>query len=182
MLKSDATRDNEYSQNERSEESCQAFDELMSAHTDLSEMFFKLTRKLRREFDINKGVLILRQEQPSKLAAVSTWKGGLARDGLALNLPDQSSLFEKVAEQGQVYTENFCEAFTGNFFERKLLLDDNSRSFVLQPLKSNGHVVGLLGYSSERPTAFTLFEEGMLDEVAGELASIIEAKIHRHQS
>jgi len=151
------------------------FGELVSGISDLSEIFFELTRYLRREFEINKGVLILRQEQPRKLAAVSTWSNGLGRDGLAVNLPCDSSLFEQVARNGQVYTENFCEAFSGNFFERKLLLDENSRSFVLQPLKSNGQVVGLLGYSSEKPTAFTMLEEGMLDGVAEEFGSVIGA-------
>ena len=151
------------------------FDELVNRGDSLSEIFFALTSHLRETFEINKGVLILRQEQPRKLAAVSTWKNGLGRDGLALSLPCDSSLFEQVAEQGEVYTEHFCGAFSGNFFERKLLLDDNSRSFVLQPLKSDGHVVGLLGYSSESATAFTMFEEGTLDSIAEELGSVIEA-------
>lgn len=178
MLQSDETPANEDFQSERPDASFVNFDEILSSHSDLSELFFELTQQLRKKFNINKGVLILRQEQPTKLAAVSTWKNGLARDGLALNLPCDSSLFEKVAEQGLVYTENFCEAFGGNFFERKLLLDDSSRSFVLQPLKSNGQVFGLLGYSSESPTAFTTFEEGVLDDMAGKFASIIEARMY----
>ncbi len=149
--------------------------ELVNRGDSLSEIFFALTSHLRETFEINKGVLILRQEQPTKLAAVSTWKNGLGRDGLALSLPCDSSLFEQVAEQGEVYTEHFCGAFSGNFFERKLLLDDNSRSFVLQPLKSDGQVVGLLGYSSESATAFTMFEEGTLDDIAEEFGSVIEA-------
>jgi hypothetical protein len=152
----------------------QRFDELVGSHRDLSRQFFELTHRLRKKFDISKGVLVLRQEQPPRLAAVSTWKHGQERDGLALNLPHDSSLFEKVAEQGQVYTENFCDAFAGNFFERKLLLDDSSRSFVLQPLKANGRVVGVLGYSSEEPTAFAVCEEGILEEETREFASLIE--------
>jgi uncharacterized protein YigA (DUF484 family) len=149
--------------------------ELVKRGDSLSDIFLALTSHLRETFEINKGVLILRQEQPRKLAAVSTWNNGLGRDGLALSLPHDSSLFEQVAEQGEVYTEHFCGAFSGNFFERKLLLDDNSRSFVLQPLKSDGQVVGLLGYSSESATAFTMFEEGTLDSLADELGSVIEA-------
>jgi len=160
---------------ESSDENSLNLCKLVRRGDSLSEIFFALTRHLHKTFEINKGVLILRGEQPRKLAAVSTWKNGLGRDGLALSLPRNSSLFEQVAEQGEVYTEHFCEAFSGNFFERKLLLDDNSRSFVLQPLKSDGQVVGLLGYSSESATAFTMFEEGTLDSIAEELGSVIES-------
>jgi transcriptional regulator with GAF, ATPase, and Fis domain len=160
---------------ENSDESSLNLSKLIRRGDSLSEIFFALTRHLHETFEINKGVLILRQEQPKKLAAVSTWKNGLGRDGLALSLPNDSSLFEQVAEQGEVYTEHFCGAFSGNFFERKLLLDDDSRSFVLQPLKSDGQVVGLLGYSSQSATAFAMFEEGAMDNIAEELGSVIEA-------
>ncbi len=144
----------------------------------LSQTFFELTARLQDQFEIDKGVLVLRQEEPRQLAAVSTWSGGLGRDGLAVNLPPEASLFEKVAEQGRPYTENFCEAFSGNFFERKLLLEDDSRSFVVLPLKCQGRVVGLLAYSSHSPTAFTLFEEDILGEIADQLGTAIAADRH----
>ena len=166
------------SHGQRIKAGCSPFDALVNNHRDLSEQFFELTHQLRRKFEISKGVLVLRQERPIRLAAVSTWKNGLERDGLMINLPDDSSLFEKVAEQGQVYTENFCESFAGNFFERKLLLDDTSCSFLVQPLKSNGHVVGLLGYSSENPMAFAVCEEGVLEEEAQRFASAIAARMY----
>ncbi|MFQ6009001.1 MAG: GAF domain-containing protein [Candidatus Zixiibacteriota bacterium] len=162
----------------RPKANCSHFDRLLGSHRDLSEQFFELTQQLCKKFEISKGVLVLRQEQPRRLTAISTWKHGLERDGLAINLPNDSSLFEKVAEQGQVYTENFCESFVGNFFERKLLLDDTSRSFVLQPLKANGHVVGLVGYSSENPTAFTVLEEGVLEQEASAFAALIEVRMY----
>jgi len=140
---------------------------------DLSEIFFRVTRELRKKYNISKGVLVVRHDQAERLAAISTWNNGATRDGLAVNLPHDSSLFEKVAENGVVYTEDFCDSFSGNFFERKLLLDDASRSFVVQPLKLDGEVVGLLGYSSLEPTAFAMFEEGAMEDVATDLAGII---------
>ncbi len=148
--------------------------------TPLSEVFHALTDRLRKEYDIDKGVLVLRNDEGRQLAAVSTWHHGIARDGLRLNLPVDASLFEKVAEQGHIYTEDFCESFSGNFFERKLLLDDDSRSFVLQPLKSDGRVLGLLGYSSRKPMAFVTFEEGALDDICDRLGAIIEKLVY-HQ-
>ena len=97
-----------------------------------------------------------RRDDNRHLAAVTTWHNGSVRNGLSVNLPPESSLFEKVAEHGRVYTEDYCAGFSGNFFERKLLLGDDSRSFVVQPLKTDGKVVGLIGYSSEEPTAFAM--------------------------
>lgn len=141
--------------------------------TPLAEAFHALTDQLHKEYNIDKGVLVLRPDAGRQLAAVSTWHRGALRDGLRLNLPTESSLFEKVAEQGFVYTEDFCESFSGNFFERKLLLEDDSQSFVLQPLKCEGRVLGLLGYSSRKPMAFVTFEEGALDTICQKLGAII---------
>ena len=141
----------------------------------LTEAFQTITNQLHKEYNIDKGVLILRPNAGRQLAAVSTWHLGIMRDGLKLNLPVEASLFEKVAEQGHVYTEDFCESFSGNFFERKLLLNDDSRSFVLQPLKFEGRVLGLLGYSSRMPMAFVTFEEGALDAICDRLGSIIDS-------
>ncbi len=142
---------------------------------NLSQAFSELTEELIRDFDISKGVLVLRMRDTQDLAAISTWKDGAMRDGLTVSLPAKSSLFEKVAEDGVVYTEDFCESFSGNFFERKLLLDDDSRSFVVQPLKTDGQVVGLLAYSSDQPTAFAMFDEGAGRPLASKFASQIKS-------
>lgn len=139
----------------------------------LSDVFFGLTRQLRSQFCINRGVLVLRDKESTNLSAVSTWHDGRTRDGLTIRLPSDSSLFERVAAQGSVYTEDFCESFSGNFFERKLLIDENSRSFVLHPMKHEGEVVGLLGFSSEEPIAFSMFEEGTLETIVSDFAKLI---------
>ena len=146
--------------------------------TELSETFVGLTRRLRVQYPIDKGVLIVRQEDGDQLAAISTWDHGVVRDGLKLNLPTGSSLFEKVAEHGRTYTEDFCESFSGNFFERKLLLDEHSRCFVVQPLKSEGRVLGLLGFSSHTESAFAMFEEGALDSIASKFGEIIDRRLY----
>jgi hypothetical protein len=149
----------------------------MHPETELSRTFAGLTRRLRTKYEIDKGVLVLRQYDGKQLAAISTWHHGSVRDGLKLNLPVESSLFAKVAEHGQTYTEDFCGSFSGNFFERKLLLDDHSRCFLVQPLKSEGRVVGLIGYSSHCEAAFTMFEEGALDAVADKFGETIARRL-----
>lgn len=154
-------------------------DFVVTPETELSETFAGLTRRLTRQYPIDKGVLVLRNEDAGELSAISTWHAGSVRDGLRLNLPIETSLFEKVAESGQVYTEEFAGSFSGNFFERKLLLESDSRCFVVQPLKSEGRVMGLLGYSSHRSHAFSMFEEGALDKVADSFGSLIDGFGHR---
>jgi len=142
----------------------------------ISEAFFEITRALCNKYDIDKGVLVLRQGGEGGLAAISTWHHGSERDGLALNLPTDNSLFDKVAEDGRVYTQRFCGEFSGNFFEKKLLLDDDTEAFVLHPLKSDGEVLGLLGYSSRTPSAFAMFEEGAIESFADRMGSVIRER------
>lgn len=154
-------------------------DRIVHPESELSEVFAGLTRQLRRKYPIDKGVLVLREDDGKRLSAITTWSQGNVRDGLKLNLPAETSLFEKVAECGHVYTEDFCESFSGNFFERKLLLDDDSRCFAIQPLKFEGRVMGLMGFSSRRSSAFTMMEEGALDEIAGKFGEIIEDTLNR---
>lgn len=139
---------------------------------DPSELFFDIIDSLKERYTLNKCVLILKRGQ-EPLSAISTWSNGLRQEGLTLNLPHKESLFEKALEDGRLYTENFNGLFSGNFFERKLLLDDQSRSFALRPLKSDGRVVGMVGFSSTNPTAFALMEDGdsadILDRFADKL-------------
>lgn len=156
-----------------------SFEERPSTEVGVSEVFSQFTEQLLEKYNISRGVLILVDPSSSGLAAVSTWHEGTVRDGLSLNLPSESSLFAKIVEDGRVYTEDFCGAFSGNFFERKLLLDEDSRSFAVQPLKIDGQTVGLVGYSSDEPTAFAVFEEGVLEEAAQEMAAIIITRASR---
>ena len=146
------------------------------AEPTLSEEFTRLTKRLRKTIAVDKCILVLQRPSENRLAAVASWDHGVVRDGLAINLPHDNSLFEKVTEDGGLYTENFCGSFSGNFFERKLLIDNESRSFALQPLRHDGHLVGLVGMSSEKPMAFTLLEEGELGEVLDRFAASCDAR------
>ncbi|HWR82262.1 MAG TPA: GAF domain-containing protein [Candidatus Deferrimicrobium sp.] len=146
---------------------------LVERGASVSEIFIAVTEQMNHHLGIDKGVLVVREAEPARMTAVATWHNGVGHEGLALRLPAAPSLFEQVAQHGIVYTEDFCAAFSGNFYERKLLLDDTSRSFVLQPLKSHGRVVGLLGYSSRRPTAFMTFEVGEFNHVAEALGAAL---------
>ena len=90
------------------------FRSTVNGETGPSNAFFELTTRLASRFNINKGVLLLRTDAEAPFAAVSTWKNGQIREGLSIRLPSESSLFEIVAGQGDVYTENFCNGFSGH--------------------------------------------------------------------
>lgn len=140
-------------------ELCRSVEEL----DDPMDTFANFSRLLETRFEIKKGFLALREGDQTRFLAVASWKKDKVRKKLSLKLPNTSSLFEKVAESGQIYAENFATLFDGNFIERQLLLDDTTESFMLRPLKHEGRVVGLIGYSSEVPDAFVTIQEGYID-------------------
>jgi transcriptional regulator with GAF, ATPase, and Fis domain len=139
----------------------------------ISGCFLDLTRQLQDKFEISRGLLLVREKGSTQFVAVSTWSKCKTRKNLTLRVPGVSSLFEKVAESGQVYSESFCDLFSGNSFERNLLLSPEAQSFVLQPLKFEGEVVGLIGYSSNSSCAFATFEEGLLTGIADQFAQLV---------
>jgi transcriptional regulator with GAF, ATPase, and Fis domain len=140
-------------------------EQILRDKPDPRAVFNRLSRSLLQEFDIKKGFLALREGDQTRFLAVAAWKDGKTRKNLSLRLPNVSSLFEKVAESGQIYSENFAALFDGNYIERQLLLDDDTASFMLRPLKHDARVVALIGYSSEASEAFVAFEEGLLDPI-----------------
>ena len=153
------------------------FESDFSEDAKISELFFELTRRLEVKYEINKGVLVLRNNNDDAFSAVSTWQNGELLDGLAISLPTEPSLFEQVALDGHVFSDSYCGIFSGNFFEKKLLLDEKTKSYVLHPLKYEGKIIGMLGYSSESESAFSMIEEGSLIEVTAEFAEIIRQKM-----
>jgi len=148
-------------------------DKLLAGASDPRETFSEFSRLLENEFDIRKGFLALRENDGTRFLAVSSWKKGGQRRRLSLRLPSASSLFEKVAETGQIYSETFAEFFDGNSVERNLLFDDETVSFVLRPLKYDARVVGLIGYSSDKPDAFVTIQDGQLDPAFDRLAAYL---------
>ena len=133
-------------------------DLIVESPEDLSEIFIAITQKLQERFDIVRGLLVIREPQTTRFIATSTFSNRKVRKNLSLRIPEVSSLFEKVAEQGEVFSENFCNLFSGNSFEKKLLMDDDAQSYILLPLKYEAEVVGMIGYSSETDLAFTAME------------------------
>ncbi|MEW5797133.1 MAG: hypothetical protein AB1772_12350 [Candidatus Zixiibacteriota bacterium] len=137
--------------------------ESLESITDPRELFAEFSRLLECCFDVRKGFLAIREGTQTRFLAVASWRQKGARRNLSLLLPTVSSFFEKVAQSGQTYSENIAQFFDGNTLERRLLFDSDTVSFVLRPLKHDGELVGMLGYSSDTPEAFVAVENGALD-------------------
>ena len=149
---------------------------LLQQETTPQAAFRTLTNALQRQFEINRGFLALREEDQARFLAVARFTDTGALKALSLRIPGINSVFEKVAEDGGLYVENFVQLFEGNTIENRLLIGENTESFVLRPLKNAGRLVGLLGYSSDTTDAFVTFEDGILDPVIDCLVSVIAAQ------
>ena len=149
------------------------FGSINSNEIRLPDLVKNIANRLRESFDINRALLVVRKNDTEPFSAVSSWHNGNLLDGLKLSLPKNTSLFENVADNRVTYSETYSGTFSGNFFEKKLLLDETSSSFLLQPIRYKGQTVGILGFSSENPTAFTMFEEGVLNKITDELGEVI---------
>jgi len=143
----------------------------------VSELFFDFTEWYRGQYNISKSVLVLKSMSDYSLSAVSTWENGAKRDGLTIRLPLEHSLFEKVINEGKTYLSQLSDDFTGNFFEKKLLMNENTRSFVLQPLKCKDDVIGLIGFSSESSDIFNEEKQSLFEETSVKLAEVIREKL-----
>ena len=139
--------------------------DIISSSREPRELFYEFTRALESRFPIRRGILALREQNQTRFLAAASWKSGEVRRNLSLRMPNSASLFDKVAEDGRTYRENYAAFFDGNPIERRLLMDEDTLSFVLKPIKYEGRVVALLGYSSENADAFAAMEESVLDPV-----------------
>jgi hypothetical protein len=149
------------------------FEQALDRPSDLAALFVNLSRELQQEYEIKKGFMALRDGNYTRFLAVARFKAGGPCKKLSLKLPSVDSLFEKVAESGQVFADNYAELFDGNRMEKRLLIDDDTVSYLLRPLKYEGRVVGLIGYSSDQPGTFITLEEGRLDPFFEILGAII---------
>lgn len=144
-----------------------------------AEIFADLTRELQKKYAITKGVLIMREPAGTRYIAVATMARHQELRKLSLLLPTKSSLFEIAAEDGNIYTENYFGLFSGNTFEKNLLLDKSTESFMLHPVKCEGRVVAVIGYSSDVTDAFVTFDNRLLANVCEQFGRRIVLSYHQ---
>ena len=145
--------------------------------TKISDIFFDFTEWYNSQYKINKSVLVLRSMTDLSLSAVSTWEDGARRDGLTLRLPMENSLFEQVIGNGKTFHALLSDDFSGNFFEKKLLLNNSTKSYILQPLKYKNDIIGLIGFSSDSTEIYSDDKKSIFSETSSKLAEIIQEKL-----
>ncbi len=155
-------------------------EQVLATSEDSRELFDGFTRCLEQVYDISRGFLAVREGEHTHFLAVAAWQQGRERRNLTLRLPTEGSLLEKVAEDGQLYSDDFAELSGGNQTEKRLLLGDSGRSFILRPLKYEGQVVGMLAYASENPDAFAAFDEQLLNPFMDRFAARIALQQTAH--
>ena len=146
---------------------------LFRKQKNVYKLFFSITKKLHKLFSISTAVLVVRSTRDGHLKVIAIKRPTYSREGLALTLPEKDSLFYSVLRNPAIYTENFSPGFDGNFIERKLMLDDRTKSLAICPIITNGVVAGLVCFTSPAVYAFQSFQEGFLDPVLKQFGAVL---------
>jgi hypothetical protein len=129
------------------------------AHAHLYELFVETARSIHRYIPLQRAILVVARDHYRDLIAVAGWsqsdRDGACTRTLSLVLPAENSLFAQVAAQRFGFSDDYFGIFSGNSIERRLLIDSQTRSYVIWPLRVEASLIGLVGFSSEFPGAFT---------------------------
>lgn len=156
-----------------------SFGSLFKNHKSVHELFFSLIKKLNKFFSLSKAILVVHSAKDNTLKVIAMKGRRRSWQGLALSLPEKDSLLYKIFRGKKIYSQNYPDVFGGNFIEKKLLLDTDTCSIVICPIKSNGSIHGLLCLTSPMLYAFGMFEEGFLEGVLERFSGFIEKEIDR---
>ena len=156
-----------------------SFEAVFRKTDDIYKLFFLLTKKLSKFFSISRASLIVHSKLDGKLKAIAMKGDKGAHEGLALTLPEQNSLLYNILESGVPYIENYPQQFPGNFIEEKILIDSDTRSLAVLPIKDNGTLGGLICFASPVPYAFTMLEDGLLDDLMEKFGPVLNKKLPR---
>jgi len=155
-----------------SEITAHAFDSILGKAHNINKLFFSFLKKFNRYLPVNRAALVIHSGRDKTLKVIAL-KGETAREGLALTLPAENSLLHRVYNSRAVYIANQPFYFSGNFIERKILLNPETKAVMVAPLFDGGNIFGLICISSQREGAFEGCDQGILDKVFGKLGIAI---------
>ena len=139
------------------------------------DLFLNIIKKLESKFSIDRALLAILEADGTRFIATTTFSKEKTRRNLSLRIPTVSSLFKKVAEGGLAFSEECVLFFSGNRFERNLLIDDDTESYILLPLKHDGQIIAIVGLSSHEQSAFTAFEHTRFEKSVSSLVESISS-------
>ncbi len=153
-----------------SEKRLQAFDSLTGKAHNVYELFFSFIKKLGRMIPVSRAVLVVKSPRDGRLKVIALKGTRASREGLALSIPQSDSLLDRIFESRATYTAHDPFGFSGNFIERRILLDESTASLMISPLSANGDIFGLIGLASPEEYAFADHREEFLGRVIQKLA------------
>ena len=146
---------------------------LTRKHKNIHQFFFAVTKKLYKIFSISAAILVLHSNRDHSLRVIDIKKAGYSGEALSLILPDKDSLLYSVYRDETIFSESDPDKFNGNFLERKLLLDQTTKSLVICPINDDGRISGLLCLASSLPSAFNSEGAVFLETISRQFRSIL---------
>ena len=149
-----------------------------SSYNQLNDLLTKLIRKMMRFFPIDKATITFYDARDEMLRVSQVYENGSIKRGLRLNFPVRNSLMYQVLMHGYPVVDNFPEKLSSNVIERKILLNNMTRSVLVVPLIYDGIKMGLLSLTSQKEYAFGLYLEGvcegMVEDFGKQLGNVFE--------
>jgi hypothetical protein len=150
-----------------------SFIALFRKNRNIYKLFFAITKKLGRLFSISTAVFVVHSAVDNHLKVIAIKRPNYTGEGLALTLPEKDSLLYSVFKRGTIYTENCLTGHAGNFIEKKLFPEDQTKSLAVCPIKFDGSVSGLLCFASPSAFAFENLEDSLADEMMRQLGTVV---------
>lgn len=144
---------------------------LARKHKNIHQLFFAITKRLNKIFSISVAILVSHSNRDHSLKVIDIKKTGYSGEALSLILPDKNSLLYSVYRDETIFSESDPDKFNGNFLEKKLLLDQTTKSLVICPVRDNGQISGLLCLASAMPSAFNSDDAFFLEEISRQFRS-----------
>ena len=141
-----------------------SIDSIIGKARNINRLFFSFIKKLNRFLPINRAALVIYSNR-DKVLKVIALKGETAREGLALTLPAGNSLLGRVYNSRATYIADTPFFFSGNFFERKVLIGPGTKSVLVTPIITGGKAYGLICLSSTKEFAFENYDSSILDRI-----------------
>jgi hypothetical protein len=153
-----------------------SIDTIIKRPQNLRRLFFSFIKKLNRFCPVSKAILIVHSDSDEHLKVIAIKGEKSAHEGLTLTLPSDNSLLYSIFRSRVTYTAGNPFVFSGNFFERKLLLDGETKSLFVAPILLNGTAHGLVCLSSSNDGAFAEIDQGCLEQIIGKFSKVFRRK------
>ena len=154
-----------------------SFAALFRRNNNIYKLFFSLCKKLNKLFSLSTAVLVVHSVRDNSLKVIAVKNSKHSPEGISLTLPDQDSLLHSVFNDGSLHIDNSLEHFSGNFFEKKLLLGEEANSLAIIPINHDGNRIGLFCLASPRTNAFDLLDESLLRPVTAQFGEVLAVAV-----